>query len=125
MRKLIFLFLLLFSSFAYSQMYEELLTPSDRIIEGLCQGDWLEIVVVDSATSDTVYYEEPNGDGWIGMAIKDLTTDEIIESGVIIPGVGTSGKKYLVWRPYPRSYRVRLSSYSNSGMWVRTFTIPR
>lgn len=125
MKKLILLFLLLFSSLAYSQTYAELLTPSDRILQGICQGDWLEIVVIDSATADTAYYEEPNQDGWVKMAIKDLTTDEIIENGVIAPGISTSGKKYLVWRPYPRDYRVRLSSYSNNKIWVKTFTIPR
>jgi hypothetical protein len=124
MKKIFIALLFILCSLTYGQEITKYLTASDRTLSGNFQGDWLQITVVDSATADTIYYEEPTKDGWEGIAVKDLSTDEIVSDGVIVAGTGTDGKIFLVWRPYPRGYRIRLSSYSTSGVWVNVINKP-
>lgn len=124
MKKIFILLLFIVGSLLYGQGQTKYLTASDRTLSGSFQGDWLQITIVDSATADTVYYEEPTKTGWEGIALKDLSSDEVIVDGIMIPGTGVNGKIYFVWRPYPRGYRIRLSSYSSSGVWVNVVNKP-
>lgn len=124
MKKILLLWLMLVP-LGLSQINSKWLSPTDSVLQKNSQGVWLEIIVVDSSTADTAYYEEPTyAGGWAGVAVKDLSNDEIIENGVLAPGTGINGKKYLVWKPYPRTFRIRLSDYSSDGIWVRTTEKP-
>ena len=125
MKKLIF-FTVLITMYFLVGLYSPVFAQSDRLTIGeLTEGDsivtfysagreWVEIFLVDSATTnDTVVAEvkNPINGNWTILGVKDQYNEDFIN--VMVPTVDADGKLYIIWVMYPKNIRLRKTDIHN------------